>query len=163
MANDPSFVKMAAPWQGRIVADVRGSGWSLSGLAVAPFPKNDRQAARYVRAMLQAARLVPASAEQYDACLEVKEVAAQVAAGASNGPTGHQEAILQAKTRELRAKLQEFYDGGDLDLSDEEEPETLESLLKLKKDELEALAADRGVTLPSGATKDDIAEALLNA
>lgn len=166
--KDPKFVKLAPPWQGKILANLP-SGWSISGLGVKPFPKNPT-AAKYVRNMLQAARLVPATAAEYDIIQEQADFARDEADKAASSGNGVQEAILQERAQKVRESIRDSFDGEDFELpgdGDDEEGDASEesesSLMKLGRDELVALAAERGVSHEENAVKRDIAKAILAA
>lgn len=65
-ANDPSFVRLAARLQRGGMADVQGSGWSISGLNVKEFPSDNPAAKRFVRKALNDGKLEPASKAEWE-------------------------------------------------------------------------------------------------
>lgn len=65
MANNPDFVRLADHMVHGLVVDMDGTGWSLSGYDVQPFPE-DSQAARFVRQKINAGIIEPASQAEYD-------------------------------------------------------------------------------------------------
>lgn len=111
MANDPGFVRLANRLTGGMIADVDGgSGWSIAGLDVRKFPKDNKQAARFVRQNLVAGKLEPASRAEWDEAHDksVEEALAEQDPDWRKN-AGHQEAQIQraaqAATDKLRSKL----------------------------------------------------------
>lgn len=67
---DPKYIRLAAARQLTMVADVLGgTGWSISGADVKPFPENDREK-DYVRNLVRSGVLEPCSKAEYE---EVQE------------------------------------------------------------------------------------------
>jgi hypothetical protein len=68
MANkkDPSYVRLAAHRAQTVLADVRGgTGWSISGIDVKPFPTNPNEA-DFVRSYVRSGSLEPCSRAEYE-------------------------------------------------------------------------------------------------
>lgn len=138
MADDPKYVRLATRLSRGMVCDVKGSGWSISGLDVRQFPTTP-QAARFVRAKLNAGVLEPASKsewdEAHDDALE-KEVLAQNPDYREKA-SAVQEGRLQRVAREQQAKLAERL-SADAEAEEEElrelEQEDREARLQEQKD-----------------------------
>lgn len=96
MANDPGYVRLANRLTQGMVADVGGSGWSISGFDVLPFPKDSDAAARFVRHELRDGKLEPAGKAEYE---EVQDSHKAVSS------LSHQEAQVQDAARRENAKL----------------------------------------------------------
>ena len=95
--DDPQYVRLANRLSRGILADVEGSGWSISGLDVKPFPEGTN-AARFVRHALRDGKLEPASRAEHE---EVQSEAKKVA------DTTHQEAKVMGAALEGHARLSE--------------------------------------------------------
>lgn len=110
MPNDPKYVMLANRLTGGILADIEGSGWSISGLDVKEFPSTDG-AARFVRHALREGKLEPSSRSEFD---EVQALHGDV----SKVP-GHQESKLMGEAMRANRKLAESRG-----LDDEDEDDT---------------------------------------
>jgi hypothetical protein len=96
--EDPPYVRLANRLSRTILADIGAagsSGWSISGLDVKPFPKEDK-AARFVRHELRDGKLEPAGKAEFE---EVQDTHKAVQA------VSHQEAKVQRAALEANAKL----------------------------------------------------------
>lgn len=98
--NDPSYVKVAERINDSIVLDVE-SAWSISGLDVKEFPKDDARAANFVRGRLRAGALEEASKAEFEEVQSLNKKSEQ------NPPleSGLQEGRLQTEAAEARTKL----------------------------------------------------------
>jgi hypothetical protein len=91
-----------------MVADVNGSGWSIAGLDVKKFPETS-EAARFVRAKLNAGVLEPASQAEWDEVHD-DELARELL---SQNPhyeqdaSGWQEARIQRAAAKGRARIEQ--------------------------------------------------------
>lgn len=66
MPSDPKYVRLADHMSGRQITDIAGgSGWTISGGDVQPFPKKPVQK-RFVRQKLAQGILEPAGKAEYD-------------------------------------------------------------------------------------------------
>lgn len=74
--SDPKFVRLASRLTRGCCADVNGSGWSIAGLDVKPFPETNnargKAQAKFVRKMLGQGYLEPASRAEYEDILEAR-------------------------------------------------------------------------------------------
>ena len=95
--DDPQYVRLANRLSRGILADVVGSGWSISGLDVKKFPTGTN-AARFVRHALRDGKLEPAGKAEFE------EVQSEV--DALNDVT-HQEAKVMGAALEGHARLSE--------------------------------------------------------
>jgi hypothetical protein len=121
MANDPSYVRLATRLQNGIVCDVDGSGWSIAGLDVRKFPE-DKQAARYVRAKLNAGLLEPASKAEWEDAHDdaVEQEVLRQAPDYREKASAVQEGQIQRVAREARQRIEEKL-GVDADAEFEEQ------------------------------------------
>src|SRR5215471_2315257 len=91
MPTDPKYVRLNDYMSSQTIADIQGgSGWSISGAEVAPFPKEE-DAARYVRQQLAVGILEAASKAELD---EQKRVSAEYEAAVAEAPD--QEQAIQS-------------------------------------------------------------------
>lgn len=106
--NDPSYVRLATRLQNGIVCDVESSGWSIAGLDVKPFPE-DKQAARYVRAQLNAGKLEHASKAEWEDAHDdsVEQEVLRQRPDYREKASGVQEGQIQQVAREARARIEE--------------------------------------------------------
>jgi len=107
--NDPGYVRLANRLTGGMIADVDGgSGWSIAGLDVRKFPKDNSQAARFVRQNLVAGKLENASKAEWD---EAHDQSVEEALAAQDPDwkknAGHQEAQLQRAAQKATDRLRE--------------------------------------------------------
>lgn len=63
--SNPKYVRLSERGSRGICADVKGSGWSISGKDVLPFPK-EQAAKSFVKQMLNSGRLEPASKAEWE-------------------------------------------------------------------------------------------------
>lgn len=113
--DDPQYVRLANRLSRGILADVEGSGWSISGLDVKEFPKDNTNAARFVRHALRDGKLEPASRAEHE------EVQSEVEA--LNDVT-HQEAKVMGAALDGHARLSESRSSAD-EGDDEDEEDRL--------------------------------------
>jgi len=98
MPQDPKYVRLSDRMSGQHVTDIAGgSGWSISGGDVKPFPKREAQQ-RFVRQRLAANVLEPSSKAEFD---EVQRNNAKIAQVAADHPGD--EAKLQDLVESVRA------------------------------------------------------------
>lgn len=102
----PSYVKLRDP--NGLLVDVDGSGWSISGVDVLPFPSDDERAAQaFVRSRLNLNVLVEASEKDYNAVQKTTKRLAEVAATPEGQLSAWQENRVQAEARKVRQALRE--------------------------------------------------------
>lgn len=65
MATNPEYVRLADHLVHGLIVDTDGTGWSISGLDVKPFPDN-REEARFVKRQLNAGKLEAAGVAEYE-------------------------------------------------------------------------------------------------
>lgn len=135
MADDPQYVRLATRLSRGMVCDVKGSGWSISGLDVRKFPEGN-VAARFVRAKVNAGVLEPASKaeweEAHDTALE-DEVLAQNPDYREKA-SAVQEGRVQRVARDAQDRLAAGRDA-DLDAEEEELREAVKEDRQARLDE----------------------------
>lgn len=115
MPNDPKFVRLADHMSDRTISDIAGgSGWSISGRDVRPFPKRADQQ-RFVRQKLAANLLEPAGKAEFD---EVSKHDAKFAKLAEDHPG--QEGKLQDLVDEVNDGNDSSSDDADDDEDDKD-------------------------------------------
>lgn len=107
MPNDPKYVRLASHMQRSMLADITGgSGWSISGTTVLPFPpRTRRDQQRFVRQKLAAGMLEVASKAELDEQMEANEQYDELVAEATKD--GHQEAAIQEAADKVREGLED--------------------------------------------------------
>lgn len=83
--TDPKFVRLSQAQSRGILADVSGSGWSISGRDVRPLP-DSLDSLRFVRKHLRSGRLEAASLAEYEEAHPAEDAPSDV---------GHQEHIVR--------------------------------------------------------------------
>lgn len=112
---DPKYVRLSERMATSTIADIAGgSQWSISGMDVKEFPKDNDAAKRFVRNRLTAGVLEPAGKAEFDEVqstnkrmAEVASSAQQTAPAAPVASTGIQEAQVQQQAQEEAQKLAE--------------------------------------------------------
>lgn len=125
MPNDPKYVMLANRLTNGMVADIEGSGWSISGLDVKEFPSTEG-AARFVRHALREGKLEPSSRAEFDEVQEHHKNVAKV--------PGHQEAKLQGEAMRATRALMESR-GVDEDVDEEDLDPEDDALSRMDEDE----------------------------
>lgn len=83
--TDPKFVRLSQAQSRGILADVSGSGWSISGRDVRPLP-DSLDGLRFVRKHLRSGRLEAASLAEYEEAHPAEDAPSNV---------GHQEHVVR--------------------------------------------------------------------
>lgn len=97
MRGDPKFVRLAEHLTDVTQADIAGgSGWSISGNAVVPFPEGNEDAARYVRQRLAVGVLEPAGQAEYT---EQEDANEELAALTNASESGQENKVQLASTK----------------------------------------------------------------
>lgn len=108
MANTPKYVRLTPRLSRNVICDVQGSGWSISGLDVKPFPEGDTEkdkaAKKFVRRQIQAGNLEPCSKAEYD---DVQEQARSIPQPPSVAGAPFQEAQFQRAVEEATRRVEE--------------------------------------------------------
>lgn len=165
---DPTYVKLPErAWSG-MMADLE-TGWSISGLDVKEFPDSEEEGdeAAFVRSALRYGNLEAATAAEYEAVQSAHEAVAKVAPD-PKAEIGQQspwnEAAIQKASRRERSKLLRKRFGADTEEGAREAARREAAQAEagqygeMSKDELQALAANRG--LDTSGTKKDLTERL---
>lgn len=141
---DPQYVRLATRLSRSVLADVGGSGWSLSGLDVKEFPSRP-DAKRFCRKALRDGKLEAASKAEYD------EVRALDAGSGDNSRTTHQESRVQSNALRAHRKLADKRaksavgdedDADDLDDDDDEDADDATNDVNEDEDEDSSEAGD---------------------
>jgi hypothetical protein len=117
MAENPKYVRLSAHASRGMRADVKGSGWSISGRDVLPFPKRSDEK-KFVRSLLNKSVLESASRAEYE------EVHGDDDKLVSEDAVGHQEHRIHeaaAARAEAAAAEREFSESESEEDDDDDE------------------------------------------
>lgn len=127
--EDPQYVRLASRLTSGTQVDLN-TGWSISGMDVKPFPKENSEAARFVRSRMNRSILEPATEQQYNFVQEANEAVGMVdearrvanaagtlskALGLKSPTQGIQEAQVRAEATKARRALEAAHRGEEVD------------------------------------------------